>query len=237
METNDISKLHIGGIDYNITDDDAQSKISTINGKIGAASGIATLDANGKVTSSQLPASNNTTYQLTLNGTTAGDSTNGTQLGSFYAPTTAGTSGYYLESNGSGAPTWASFPASLPASDVSSWAKAANKPSYAYSEIGYSLGSTTTSNGGTLSLDGTVPVHVVTVSGNISALELSTNPAAGHSCHVILTAESSYTVLIAHDSTDRICPDADDVELTIPAGGYIEVDFLNADDKIFVRGI
>lgn len=29
---------------------------------------------------------------------------------SFYAPTSAGTSGYYLKSNGSGAPTWAAFP-------------------------------------------------------------------------------------------------------------------------------
>lgn len=29
---------------------------------------------------------------------------------SFYAPTSAGTSGYYLQSNGSGAPTWTSFP-------------------------------------------------------------------------------------------------------------------------------
>ena len=42
---------------------------------------------------------------VTLNGTSAAGST-----ASFYAPTTAGTSGYYLKSNGSGAPTWTSFP-------------------------------------------------------------------------------------------------------------------------------
>ena len=40
---------------------------------------------------------------ITLNGTS-------TTSASFYAPTTAGTTGYYLKSNGSGAPTWAAFP-------------------------------------------------------------------------------------------------------------------------------
>lgn len=40
---------------------------------------------------------------ITLNGST-------TTSPSFYAPTSAGTSGNYLKSNGSGAPTWASFP-------------------------------------------------------------------------------------------------------------------------------
>lgn len=45
-------------------------------------------------------------YYLTLNGTNKGD-TSGTSLGSFYAPTSSGTSGQYLKSNGSGsAPTW-----------------------------------------------------------------------------------------------------------------------------------
>jgi len=37
---------------------------------------------------------------ITLNGASSGDSLN------FYAPTTAGTSGQFLKSNGSGAPTW-----------------------------------------------------------------------------------------------------------------------------------
>jgi hypothetical protein len=49
-----------------------------------------------------------TKYYLTLNGTNKGH-TSGTSLGSFYAPTSAGTSGQYLKSNGSGAPTWATF--------------------------------------------------------------------------------------------------------------------------------
>ena len=40
---------------------------------------------------------------ISLNGTS-------TASAAFYAPTTAGTSGYYLKSNGSGAPTWAAIP-------------------------------------------------------------------------------------------------------------------------------
>lgn len=42
--------------------------------------------------------------KVTLNGAEKGAST-----ASFYAPTSAGTSGYVLKSSGSGAPTWASF--------------------------------------------------------------------------------------------------------------------------------
>lgn len=41
---------------------------------------------------------------VTLNGTDKGSST-----ASFYAPTSAGTSGYFLKSDGSGAPTWSSI--------------------------------------------------------------------------------------------------------------------------------
>ena len=51
---------------------------------------------------------NDTTYKLTLNGTQKGSGT--TDLGSFYAPTSAGTSGYFLKSSGSGAPAWSTLP-------------------------------------------------------------------------------------------------------------------------------
>lgn len=40
---------------------------------------------------------------ISLNGSS-------TTSASFYAPTTAGTDGYYLKSNGTGAPTWAAIP-------------------------------------------------------------------------------------------------------------------------------
>lgn len=119
---------------------------------------------------------------------------------------------------------------------ISAWAKAANKPSYAYSEIGYSVNATS-SAGGTLSLAGTTPLHIVTLTGNVSALTLSSNPADGHSCHVIFTAASAQTVAIAHDATNRVCPGAADISLDVPAGGYVEIDFLSANNKVFVRGI
>lgn len=120
--------------------------------------------------------------------------------------------------------------------DISDWAKASTKPSYTYPEIGYSVNATS-SAGGTLSLAGTTPLHVVTLTGNVSALTLSSNPADGHSCHVILTSASERTVAIAHDATNRVCPKAEDVSLTVAAGGYVEIDFLSANNKVYVRGI
>lgn len=50
----------------------------------------------------------NTTYKLSLNGSTNGDSTNGVNLGTLYAPTTAGTSGQILQST-AGTPNWVSL--------------------------------------------------------------------------------------------------------------------------------
>lgn len=55
-----------------------------------------------------------TTYQLTLNGTTNGS---GTSLGSFYAPTSAGSNHQILQSSGSGAPSWASLVTTLASSE------------------------------------------------------------------------------------------------------------------------
>jgi len=52
----------------------------------------------------------NTKNGISINGTSWDGSTSGTAI---YAPTTAGTSGYFLKSNGSGAPTWASVPAGV----------------------------------------------------------------------------------------------------------------------------
>lgn len=124
----------------------------------------------------------------------------------------------------------------MPASDVSAWAKASSKPSYAYSEIRYTVNAIS-SSGGSVSLAGTTPLHVVTLTGNVSALTLSINPAAGHSCHVIFTSTAERTVAIAHNATNRVCPEAKDVSLTVPANGYVEIDFLSANNKIYVRGV
>lgn len=226
-----------------------------------------TVDKYGRVTAGTNPTDTNTTYKFTIGTTTKGDSTNGVDLGTLKSETAAanGTTlslvttgekatwnaktsnvgtvtGVTVGSGGTnytptnGVVTIPAYPTTLPASDVYSWAKAASKPSYNYSEIGYTANAVT-SAGGTLSLDGTIPLHVVTLTGNVSALTLSANPSAGHSCHVIFTATSARTISIAHDATNRVCPQAKAVTLTITAKGYAEVDFLNANNKIYVRGV
>lgn len=58
----------------------------------------------------QIDSKSDTTYKLTLNGTTKGDGDNGEDLGTLYAPTEIGTSGQYLRSTGNGAPAWSSLP-------------------------------------------------------------------------------------------------------------------------------
>lgn len=75
--------------------------------KMGAASGT----ADGAMSSADFTklagiAPGATANTITLNGTATANP-------SFYAPTTAGTNGQYLKSNGSGAPTWATLPTIL----------------------------------------------------------------------------------------------------------------------------
>lgn len=75
--------------------------------KMGAASGTAAGAMSSadftKLSGIDTGATANT---ITLNGTATANP-------SFYAPTTAGTNGQYLKSNGSGAPTWATLPTIL----------------------------------------------------------------------------------------------------------------------------
>lgn len=113
-----------------------------------------------------------------------------------------------------------------------------------YSQLGYA---TSHINGsGALTIAGTDPVYVVTVSANISSVALQNNPTYGHSCHIIFKSadSSSYTVTIGNNSTNRICPTSAGLTLTVPAAGngYVEVDFLNTGDsnigdEVYVRGV
>lgn len=80
-------------------------------GATGIAMGLASADANGAMSSSdfsKLAGINEgaTANTITLNGTA-------TKTPSFYAPTTAGTKGQQLVSNGTGAPTWQNMPTIL----------------------------------------------------------------------------------------------------------------------------
>lgn len=122
------------------------------------------------------------------------------------------------------------------------WSQAQTKPSYSYDEIGYNV-ATAADNGNTagiITIDGTKPLTVLALTGDVSSLDLASGkaPEAGHSAHVILTAASACNVSIAHDATVRVCPKGSDgMSISIQAGGYAEVDFLNVANKIFVRGV
>ena len=95
----------------------------------------------------------------------------------------------------------------------------------------------TQSTSGSISIDGSKPVHVITLTGNASAVTLSTQPAEGHSTHVFFYSTSQRTVAIAHNATTSRCPEATALSLTVKANGYVEVDFLKANGVIYVRGV
>ena len=149
-----------------------------------------------------------------------------------------GTTSY---SPSSGIVTIPAYPTTLPASDVSAWAKASTKPSYSYSEINYNP-TEITSAGGAVSINGTNPLQVITISAAVSGITFSAVPENGHSCHLIITAASDLSVAIAHGATmftgyTSVCPEAADVSLDITAGGYVELDLLRVGTKIYVRGV
>lgn len=119
-----------------------------------------------------------------------------------------------------------------------------NKPTIptTYNALTYEIGTAQTIAGGALSVDGTKALHVITTTGAISGITFSAAPADGHSCHVIITAASELTVSIAHGATmvtgyTSVCPEATALDITIPAGGYIEVDLLRVGTNIYVRGV
>ena len=80
-------------------------------GSSGIAMALASGTANGAMSSAQFTklggiADNATANTITLNGDATADPT-------FYAPTTGGTAGQHLVSNGTGAPTWQDMPTNL----------------------------------------------------------------------------------------------------------------------------
>lgn len=88
----DNSALHNSDIDTTVT--------NTSNTKVASAGAVKT--AYDKAVSAETAANSKTKNTITMNGTTNANPT-------FYAPTSAGTAGYYLKSNGSGAPIWAAM--------------------------------------------------------------------------------------------------------------------------------
>lgn len=102
------------GITISATNE-VSAKVVAANGLSVGASGIAMAlasgTANGAMSSAQFTklggiADNATANTITLNGVATADPT-------FYAPTTGGTAGQHLVSNGTGAPTWQDMPTNL----------------------------------------------------------------------------------------------------------------------------
>ena len=109
-----------------------------------------------------------------------------------------------------------------------------------YSQLTYTRDTTTgniTTEGGNLTLDGTNAIIKISTSGNISGISLSTFPENNHSCHLIVknTATDSIS-LVMNGNTTYICPESE-INITIAAGSYGELDLLNLDGEIFVRGV
>lgn len=93
----DNSALHNGDIDITVT--------NTSNTKVASAGAVKT--AYDKAVSAENAANSKTANSITMNG-----SANANPI--FYAPTTPGTSGYYLKSNGLGkVPTWSAISAGV----------------------------------------------------------------------------------------------------------------------------
>lgn len=213
----------------NVTND-AQVKRT----EMGVADGVATLDSNGKVPSTQLPSfvddvleynaksdfpttgesgkiyvdkSNNTTWRWSGSAYT--------QIkGDLVIGTTAGTA---CEGND---PRLSN---SRPASDVSAWAKNPTKPVYTPQEVGVlsSVISTDVNKN-----NQTAPESVVGQDNS------------GKVAHVIYknTGTEDYTIAISTTS-GYITPDGQALELTCPQNGYCEINYLNIDGEIFVRGL
>ena len=103
-----------------------------------------------------------------------------------------------------------------------------------YGTVGYTVH--TDSVSGAVILDGRIPIHVLQATGNVTSVTLSNNPPAGHSCHVIFYPDNTgKDITITHDYTDRVCPDASNIQITAPANGYVEVDFLNVGNRVYVK--
>lgn len=96
-----ISKIKLPnvGTPYNIADSTARS--TAAQAATDAETALTTAnEAKTAASNAQSTADSKTANSITMNGSSNANPT-------FYAATTAGTSGYYLMSKGSGAPTWA----------------------------------------------------------------------------------------------------------------------------------
>lgn len=99
---------------------------------------------------------------------------------------------------------------------------------------------TQTNVSGSVTVDGTVPVHFLTLAGDIqNGVTVSPLPAAGHTCHVIFKAAADRIIKMNNtNNATMVFPDGgDELSLDIPAGGFAEISFLSDGTNLYVRGI
>ncbi len=105
---------------------------------------------------------------------------------------TIGTStSQYLANNG----TWQNIPTTLPASDVSSWAKESTKPSYTYSEVGAAASSHTHGN---ITNSGDITVTAAIASGDRLVIN---DESASKITNSTITFGSSTSQFLANDGS------------------------------------
>lgn len=201
---------------------------------VGAANGVASLDANGKVPSTQLPSYVDDVIeaanfaQLPEEGeagkiyVTLDDNKTYRWGGSAYAEISESlaigtTSGTACEGNDS------RLFDSRPASDVYAWAKASTKPTYTLAEVG-SISSVVQVDS---NLNNQVAPESITGSGN-----------SGKIAHILYVNNggADYTIVVS-TASGYITPDGMGITLNCPQNGYCELSYLNINGTIYVRGL
>ena len=116
-----------------------------------------------------------------------------------------------------GVVTIPAYPTTLPASDVSAWAKASTKPTYKASEV--------------------MSISSQSISANTSSscsITGSSNAGKAQTIIYVNNGSADYTVTVP---TTYKTPDGAAIELTCPVGGYCEVSYLNISGTIYARGL
>lgn len=117
-----------------------------------------------------------------------------------------------------GAVSLPAYPTTLPASDVYSWAKEENKPSYTLSEVG-------------------AAASVVALTENVNSTCSITGAGNAGKMETIVYTNSSGSSKTVTIPTTYSTPDGAAITLTVPDGGYCEVNYLNISGTIYARGV
>ena len=105
----------------------------------------------------------------------------------------------------------------MPASDVSTWAKASTKPTYKASEV--------------------MSISSQSISANTSSsCSITGSSNAGKAQTIIYVNSGSSNVIVTVPTTYRT-PNGVAIELICPVGGYCEVSYLNIGGTIYARGL